>query len=286
MEETLSSWFRSVTPTISLSIARSVSLNEPSLCHSDIMESGWSGDVVLEKSLQDGKSPIRGGIPLVFPNFGAWELGPHHGFAHTSLWSVQPSDEMQEGNVGKAVILSLEDNDCTRSIWNHGFRLVYRIELQKAKLRLELTVENTGTSTFEFTTLMHPYWRMEDVRKCTLSGCHGVLYADKTKDFCELREEREYVTISQWTDNIYKSTERVHMLTEVGTGKTLKIEKENLPDTVVWNPWAKMAAKLEDLDVNEYMHMLCVEPGHVVQPVLLEPSQHFRAACTFTACDG
>ncbi|XP_075732168.1 uncharacterized protein LOC119180580 isoform X5 [Rhipicephalus microplus] len=193
-----------------------------------------------KKSLQDGKSPIRGGIPLVFPNFGAWELGPHHGFAHTSLWSVQPSDEMQEGNVGKAVILSLEDNDCTRSIWNHGFRLVYRIELQKAKLRLELTVENTGTSTFEFTTLMHPYWRMEDVRKCTLSGCHGVLYADKTKDFCELREEREYVTISQWTDNIYKSTERVHMLTEVGTGKTLKIEKENLPDTGTAGEGARM----------------------------------------------
>ncbi|KAH8035058.1 hypothetical protein HPB51_004299 [Rhipicephalus microplus] len=59
-----------------------------------------------------------------------------------------------------------------------------------------------------------------------------------------------------------------------------------MPRAVVWNPWAKMAAKLEDLDVNEYMHMLCVEPGHVVQPVLLEPSQHFRAACTFTACDG
>ncbi|XP_075732171.1 uncharacterized protein LOC119180580 isoform X8 [Rhipicephalus microplus] len=163
-----------------------------------------------KKSLQDGKSPIRGGIPLVFRN------------------------------VGKAVILSLEDNDCTRSIWNHGFRLVYRIELQKAKLRLELTVENTGTSTFEFTTLMHPYWRMEDVRKCTLSGCHGVLYADKTKDFCELREEREYVTISQWTDNIYKSTERVHMLTEVGTGKTLKIEKENLPDTGTAGEGARM----------------------------------------------
>ncbi|KAL1437793.1 hypothetical protein MTO96_048640 [Rhipicephalus appendiculatus] len=241
-----------------------------------------------KKSLQDGKSPIRGGIPLVFPNFGAWDLGPHHGFAHTSFWSVQPSDvtSMQGENGSKAIVLSLKDNDYTHSIWNHGFRLVYRIELQKAKLRLELTVENTGTDMFEFTTLMHPYWRMADVRKCTLSGCHGALYADKTKDFCESREERECVTVSQWTDNIYKSTERVHMLTAVGAGKTLKIEKENLPDTVVWNPWAKIASELEDLDAEEYLHMLCVEPGHVAQPVRLEPSQHFRAACTFTACDG
>ncbi|KAH7970351.1 hypothetical protein HPB49_004411 [Dermacentor silvarum] len=104
-----------------------------------------------------------------------------------------------------------------------------------------------------------------------------------TRHFGESQEEREYVTVSQWTDNIYKSTEPVHKLTAVGAGKTLTIEKENLPDTVVWNPWAKMAAELEDLGSEEYLYMLCVEPGHVARPVRLEPSQRFHAACTFTA---
>uniref|UniRef100_A0A131XEB9 glucose-6-phosphate 1-epimerase n=1 Tax=Hyalomma excavatum TaxID=257692 RepID=A0A131XEB9_9ACAR len=241
-----------------------------------------------KKSLRDGRNPIRGGIPLVFPNFGAWELGPHHGFAHTSEWTVQPLDVMctQEVNGGKAILFSLEDNGCTRSIWNHGFRLLYCIKIRKAQLRLELSVENTGTDAFEFTALLHPYWRVADVRCCTLSGCQGVLYADKTKDFGESREEREYVTVSQWTDNIYKSTERVHKLTPVGAGKILTIEKENLPDTVVWNPWAKMASELEDFSPEEYLSMLCVEPGHVARPVRLQPAQRFHAACTFTASEG
>ncbi|XP_072141456.1 uncharacterized protein [Dermacentor andersoni] len=258
-----------------------------------------------DRSLRDSKSPIRGGIPLVFPNFGAWELGPHHGFAHTSEWTVQqaPAEPLvdwicsqlqgsfvlsfhQEANGDKAVTLSLQDNDYTRSIWNHGFQLLYRVALRKAQLHLELSVENKGTEAFEFTALLHPYWRMADVRRCTLSGCHGVVYTDKTRDVGESREEREYVTVSQWTDNVYKSTEPVHKLTAVGAGKTLTIEKENLPDTVVWNPWAKMAADLEDFGSEEYLHMLCVEPGHVARPVRLEPSGRFHAACTFTASDG
>ncbi|XP_070380833.1 ovochymase-2-like isoform X2 [Dermacentor albipictus] len=183
-----------------------------------------------DRSLRDSKSPIRGGIPLVFPNFGAWELGPHHGFAHTSEWTVQQAPA-EEANGDKAVILSLQDNDYTRSIWNHGFQLLYRVALRKAQLHLELSVENKGTEAFEFTALLHPYWRTADVRQCTLSGCHGVVYTDKTRDVGESREEREYVTVSQWTDNVYKSTEPVHKLTGVGAGKTLTIEKENLPDT-------------------------------------------------------
>uniref|UniRef100_A0A023GJZ5 glucose-6-phosphate 1-epimerase n=1 Tax=Amblyomma triste TaxID=251400 RepID=A0A023GJZ5_AMBTT len=235
-----------------------------------------------EKSLKDGKTPIRGGIPLVFPNFGAWELGPHHGFAHTMEWTVEQAPR-EESNGDVTVLLSLQDNDYTRSIWNHGFRVLYRVALGKARLRLEMSVENNGTDTFEFTALLHPFWRMADVRRCKLSGCHGVAYADKTREFFESREEREHVTVTEWTDNIYKSTEPVHTLTGVSAaGKTLKIEKENLPDTVVWNPWAKMAADLPDLGSEEYLHMLCVEPGHVAKPVRLEPSQRFDAACTFT----
>ncbi|XP_075527433.1 uncharacterized protein LOC142559728 isoform X3 [Dermacentor variabilis] len=183
-----------------------------------------------DRSLRDSKSPIRGGIPLVFPNFGAWELGPHHGFAHTSEWTVQQAPA-EEANGDKAVILSLQDNDYTRSIWNHGFQLLYRVALRKAQLHLELSVENKGTEAFKFTALLHPYWRMADVRRCMLSGCHGVVYTDKTRDVGESREERKYVTVSQWTDNVYKSTEPVHKLTAVGAGKTLTIEKENLPDT-------------------------------------------------------
>lgn len=242
------------------------------------------GDEILfmsEKSLSDGKTPIRGGIPLVFPNFGAWELGPHHGFAHTKEWTIKEGPlEVENGD--KTILWSLQDDESTRSIWKHRFEVLYRVTLRKAQLDLELSVENKGEDAFDFTALLHPFWLMKDVRQSKLSGCRDVIYSDKTKDFSEQREEREYVTVTQWTDNIYKSTASVHTLTGVGSGKTLTIEKKkNLPDTVVWNPWAKMAAELPDLGDDEYLRMLCVEPGHVAKPVVLEPSQRFDAVCTF-----
>ena len=37
----------------------------------------------------DGSKAIRGGIPVVFPNFGPWKLGPQHGFARISQWTVE-----------------------------------------------------------------------------------------------------------------------------------------------------------------------------------------------------
>ena len=41
----------------------------------------------------DGSKAIRGGIPVVFPNFGPWKLGPQHGFARISTWDVAEKDE-------------------------------------------------------------------------------------------------------------------------------------------------------------------------------------------------
>ncbi|CAG5123526.1 unnamed protein product, partial [Candidula unifasciata] len=35
----------------------------------------------------DNKKAIRGGVPVVFPNFGPWPLGPQHGFARIKRWT-------------------------------------------------------------------------------------------------------------------------------------------------------------------------------------------------------
>ena len=40
------------------------------------------------RSVFDGKKPIRGGIPFVFPIFGASNILPHHGFARIARWQV------------------------------------------------------------------------------------------------------------------------------------------------------------------------------------------------------
>ncbi|XP_006823154.1 uncharacterized protein LOC102810077, partial [Saccoglossus kowalevskii] len=43
---------------------------------------------VSKQAVYDNKKAIRGGIPVVFPNFGPWDLGPQHGFARISRWTL------------------------------------------------------------------------------------------------------------------------------------------------------------------------------------------------------
>lgn len=235
---------------------------------------------VSKESRFDNKTPIRGGIPIVFPQFGPWPLGPNHGFARSSMWTVkEPPAKTEDGN--HTVLLTLEDSDHTRSMWNHKFQLSYRVTLKKSELLLSLSVVNKGDSKFDFTTLLHPYWSVPDVRNCKLSGCSGTTYIDKTKNCVECREEREHVSVTEWTDNVYKDTENVHRLSGLSGSKTLVIEKKNFPDTVVWNPWSKIAEELKDFGSDEYPRMLCVEPGHVSRPVHLEPGQRFESSCAF-----
>lgn len=55
-----------------------------------------------DKAVFDNKKAIRGGIPLVFPNFGPWDLGPQHGFARITMWKLLDEHEassVPEGGV-------------------------------------------------------------------------------------------------------------------------------------------------------------------------------------------
>lgn len=70
---------------------------------------------VSKKSLFDGTKAIRGGVPVVFPHFGAWEFGPQHGFARITRWTLK--DESSVGS--ESVTLVLEDSDVTRQFWNY-----------------------------------------------------------------------------------------------------------------------------------------------------------------------
>jgi len=49
---------------------------------------------------------------------------------------------------------------------------------------------------------------------------------------------------------------------------------------VVWNPWEKPLT-MADLG-DGYMNMLCVEPGHVTEPVHLPPGEQFVCTQTLT----
>lgn len=131
-----------------------------------------SKDAVL-----DNKKAIRGGIPLVFPQFGKWELGPNHGFARISTWTLAEQGETPEGDV--YAVFQLCDSDATRKMWDHAFELRYTVTLGKTRLSTSLSIENKGSAAFDFQTLLHTYFRVPSVSEAAVGGLRGVHYRNQ-----------------------------------------------------------------------------------------------------------
>ncbi|XP_065836916.1 uncharacterized protein [Oscarella lobularis] len=237
---------------------------------------------VSKNAVYDGKKAIRGGIPIVFPNFGPWDLGPQHGFARTSLWKVAKEPTVESGSAVAA--FELEDSEQTRAMWNNRFKLTYTVIVGDHQMETNLDIKNTGDTSFDFTTLLHTYFRVEDVTKTTVDGLKGCKVFDKVHK--ETRtEDRDLVKISSETDAVYETTSQVHHITGGPNGKTFTVTKKNLPDTVVWNPWAEKAKAMSDFGDDEYPYMICVEAGHVASRCKLDPQQTYSCGQTISIKD-
>src|SRR5258705_10889251 len=91
---------------------------------------------------------IRGGIPVIFPQFAAEGPLVRHGFARTSEWRL---DDVQEVDTGDAVaVLSMRDSPATHALWHAEFRAQVTVRVGGPRLLVALDVENTGTSSFSF----------------------------------------------------------------------------------------------------------------------------------------
>ncbi|XP_062516315.1 uncharacterized protein LOC134191719 [Corticium candelabrum] len=234
---------------------------------------------VSRNAVFDGKKAIRGGIPLVFPNFGPWELGPQHGFARTSTWNLVQTPVQGSGN--SVAVFELEDSEQTRAIWNYKFKVRYTVSVGDHQLETNLDVTNTGDHQFDFTILLHTYFRLPDIRKTTVDGLKGCMYTDKVhKD--RKTESRDLISVAAETDNMYEATSSVHHITHGAGGYTFVVTKRNLPDTVVWNPWEEKARAMSDFGDDEYTKMICVEAGHVASRYVLSPKQTFSGGQIIT----
>ncbi|ROT60934.1 hypothetical protein C7M84_021378 [Penaeus vannamei] len=106
----------------------------------------------------------------------------------------------------------------------------------------------------------------------------GCTYIDKTREGALYQEHRDVVTINEWTDRIYQNTPLEHIITNVVSGRKMRIQKYNLVDTVVWNPWVEKAKEIPDFGEEEFPNLVCVEAGHVSAPVILPPGTVFEAS--------
>ena len=149
------------------------------------------------------------------------------------------------------------------------------------QLDLELNISNTGETPFHFTTALHSYLRVADVRTVRLEGLHRIRYLDRTREDRAETQSSEVLTISGEVDRIYLDVPDALWLRE--PHRSLGIKADGFPDVVVWNPWKAKAAQLPDMPDHDFERMLCVEAAVVGKPIVLGGGNHWVGRQTLIA---
>lgn len=221
-----------------------------------------------------GTAAVRGGVPVIFPQFNQQGPLPKHGFARHRAWTLQ--EALVRGDHAFAV-LRLDADDATRAIWPQPFALEMTVSVDGPRLEMELAVINTGDHAIDFQAALHTYLRCADVRQAQLEGLMNVNYQDAVLD--QPRQQWvDVVTVAQELDRIYWDAPRTLLLREAG--RKLHILSSGFEDTVVWNPGPDKCAALADMPDDDWLTMLCVEAAQIGNPVRLAPGEEWTGMQT------
>ena len=219
---------------------------------------------------------IRGGIPVIFPQFGAFGALRQHGFARLRRWSVVGAPD----NTSSAQ-LHLADSEETRALWPHAFRCELTVEVAGASLEVAMTVRNVDTLPFDFTAAFHPYFAVRRAFAARVEGLGGCRYRDSLREGHVFTETSPHLDIVGPLDRIYyDAPDRLSM---VDGERTVTIEKSGFPEAVVWNPGVEGTRSRLDFAEGEEQSMLCVEAARIAQPCTLAPGESWTGVQRMTA---
>lgn len=223
--------------------------------------------------------PIRGGIPIIFPQFGGGPL-PQHGFARISDWQLISTALRDDGDISATLLL--ESSPSTLALWPHYFRLELEMQLSVSSLTVTMRVDNTDDNSFGFQAALHTYFGVADIHKTAVYGLQGVTLIDSLRDDAREDETREVIRFAEETDRIYLTAlDQLHIADE-GHGRTISIQKQHMPDVVVWNPWIDKAQRMRDFGDDEYLRMVCVETGIIAATRVLPAGERWEGKTMFT----
>lgn len=232
----------------------------------------------------DGKTAIRGGVPVCFPQFNQRGTLPKHGFVRNMPWQLRGSDVH-----ASSPVFELQANDATRSIWPVDFRALLSVDLQVHQLKISLRVENLGDKPLTFTGALHTYLAVSAIDQVSLMGQAKQAEWDAVQDTHQtcsgkLQFEAEFDRVYDVATTPSTPTTEAQSAQVVPTwilqegAKTLNISQSNAwGQSVVWNPGPEKTAQLKDMPANGFQHMLCVEAARVNSPIEVPAFQSWEA---------
>ena len=212
-------------------------------------------------SALDGSRAIRGGVPVIFPQFGARGTGMRHGFARVATWQLESTGDADGAAWAQFILHHTDLPEAIAASWPWAFTLRLRVALQGQSLELQLSVHNTGEQAFPFSAALHSYFAIDQLSEARIGGLQRVRYSDETPQDALQAEE-----VLQFADKLDRIYYQLPGALQLQSGDaTLHLEQQGFTDAVVWNPGAQDAAALPDLADDEYQRFICIEPA-LIQP--------------------
>jgi glucose-6-phosphate 1-epimerase len=222
--------------------------------------------------------PIRGGVPVVFPQFSTFGPLARHGFTRSMDWELAAQ---RVGADFASVTMRLADSPDSRALWPHPFALELTVSVGDDRLDLELGAENPGPTAYDFQCALHTYLRVADIETTRLYGLRGLHYRDMTHGGAERVEQQDALEIGAPVDRIYPAPATELMLRE--PARSLSIQSVHFTDLVVWNPWDSGSLAIADLPPTGFRRFLCVEGAVIAKPISLAPGDEWWGRQTLIA---
>ncbi|MDY0135967.1 MAG: D-hexose-6-phosphate mutarotase [Thiomicrospira sp.] len=224
---------------------------------------------VSDTAIYDGSKPVRGGVPVCWPWFGAYDaskMGAHptdaakkaHGFARYELWQVE-----SVASVGNAtqVVLSLTPNASIEKAWPFDFKVSLAVTLGE-KLTVELIGENRSNQAWYVTEALHTYFKVAKAPGLVVEGLEGKTYFDKNQGFADFKQT-DTLKVHAPMDCVYVDHNTAVVMKD--QGRDIVMDKINSASTIVWNPGAEGVKAFADMPDDQYEFMVCAEAGNALQ---------------------
>jgi glucose-6-phosphate 1-epimerase len=205
-----------------------------------------------------GPQAVRGGVPVIFPQFAARGPLMRHGFARMRTWTLLPWNASAPE---ASVVLQLRNAVGDDPQWPHACVCTLTVCLLAQGLRMTLAIENTGSTSFPFHAALHTYLAVGDVAQTLLTG---------------VLPQGAALSLREPIDHIFEAVAGPLQLQSPLGG--LRLEHAGFADVVVWNPGPD--AGLADLPAGGHAQFACVEAAMVMQPVVLAPGAHWQGSQT------
>jgi glucose-6-phosphate 1-epimerase len=217
---------------------------------------------VSPKSLFAPGKAIRGGVPVIFPWFGArgdGKPGPAHGFARNTQWVIEGTKLRNDGRV--EVTLALAPDDAARGFGYSAFHLRFRVTVG-SELQIELETRNDGKKPLVYEEALHTYLAVANICQVSVFGLEGTAYIDKTDGFKRKQLGNEPLRITKETDQVHLGTKASCVVHDPVWNRRIIVEKNGSDSTVVWNPWIDKTKGMSDMAPNDWKEMICIETAN------------------------